>query len=127
METASASVREIHLSSSLKNKQFFHSSGRKHYPLKMSAIAISFLGKTVENAVTRKCQQHTTASFREASQSGFTPGHRIDAVFIATQATTNIEKSLMDPHRATCMGAISHRTLDTGRGDPALWYLQCLV
>jgi len=89
MEIASASVREIHLSSSLKNKQFFHSSGRRHYPLKISAIAITFLGKTIKNAVTRECQQHTTASFLEASQAGFTSGRGIETVFIATQAITN--------------------------------------
>lgn len=87
----------------------------------------SFLGKMIKNTVIRKCQQHTSASFLEASQSGFTSGHRMETVFIATLATTNIEKTLILPYRAICRGAISHENAGFRKRWPCLWYLQCLV
>lgn len=110
VETASTSVREIHQPSSLENKQFFHSSGRKHYPLKISAIAISFLGKTIlKKSETITCQQYTTASFLKTLQSGFTSGHRIEIVFIATQPIIIIERSLILPYTAIRRGLISQK------------------
>lgn len=74
----------------------------------MSAIAISFLGKMIKNTVIRKCQQHTNARFLEASQPGFTSGHRKETVFIATLAIPNIEQTLIPPYRVIYRNAISH-------------------